>query len=186
MATQFRNPSTTIPKGTIIQAVLETALDSNRAGFARAIISRDVFGFDGTRILVPRGSRLVGEYKADLGAGQNRALVQWQRLMRPDGVMIELDAPSADPLGRAGIKGKVNGHFFERFGGAILQSTLDIGMQLATRSVARDTVVVALPGTTGTIPAVTQDKVQRTLTVREGTSVSVFVSRDLDFSSVLR
>lgn len=183
-ATTFQNPSTTIPLGTVIQAVLETALDSNHAGFARAVVSKDVFGFDGTQILVPRGSRLVGDYKADLGAGQDRALIQWKRLMRPDGVMIDLDSPSADPLGRAGIKGKVDGHFLERFGGAILQSTLDIGVQLATRSVARDTVVVALPGTATTLPTVTPDKVQRTLTVRQGTSVSVFVSRDLDFSSI--
>lgn len=185
-ATVFQNPSTTIPLGTVIQAVLETALDSNRAGFARAIISKDVYGFDGTKILVPKGSRLIGEYKADLGAGQNRALVQWQRLMRPDGVIIDIDSPSADPLGRAGIRGKVNSHFLERFGGAILQSALDIGVQLATRSASRDTVVVALPGTAtnAVSPVIATDKVQRTLTVKEGTSVSVFVSRDLDFSSV--
>ncbi|MBA2932606.1 TrbI/VirB10 family protein [Sphingomonas sp. CGMCC 1.13654] len=183
-ATTFQNPSTTIPMGTVIQAVLETALDSNHAGFARALVSKDVYGFDGTKILVPKGSRLIGEYKADISAGQNRALVQWQRLMRPDGVIIDLDSPSADPLGRAGIKGKVNGHFFERFSGAILQSALDIGVQLASQHVERDTVVLALPGTSSITPTVSPDKVQRTLTVKEGTSVSVFVSRDLDFSSV--
>lgn len=183
-ATWFQNPSTTIPKGTVIQAVLESALDSTRAGFARAIVSRDVFGFDGTQVLIPRGSRLVGEYKADLTSGQNRALIQWQRLMRPDGAMINLDSPSADPLGRAGVKGKVNSHFLERFGGAILQSALDIGVQLATRSVSRDAVIVALPGSVQGVTAVTPDKVQPTLKVRQGASVSVFVSRDLDFSTV--
>ena len=184
IATQFQNPATTIPKGTIIQAVLETALDSNHAGYARALVSIDVFGFDGTRILVPKGSRLIGEYKANLSAGQNRALIQWQRLMRPDGVMIDLDSPSADPLGRAGLRGKVDSHFFERFAGSILQSTLDIGGQLAARSVSRGTVVFAFPGNAATVPAVTQDQVQRTLTVRQGTSVSVFVARDLDFTSI--
>ncbi|MGH8337681.1 MAG: TrbI/VirB10 family protein, partial [Gammaproteobacteria bacterium] len=74
-ATRLANPATTVPKGAVIQAVLETALDSNRPGFARAIVSRDVRGFDGSRILIPRGSRLVGEYKADLAQGQNRAFV---------------------------------------------------------------------------------------------------------------
>lgn len=183
-ATWFQNPSTTIPKGTVIQAVLESALDSTRAGFARAIVTNDVLGFDGSQILIPRGSRLIGEYKADLTSGQNRALIQWQRLMRPDGAMINLDSPAADPLGRAGVKGKVNSHFFERFSGAILQSTLDIGVQLATRSVSRDAVILALPGSMQGVTQVTPDKVQPTLTVRQGSSVSVFVSRDLDFSTV--
>lgn len=181
-ARRFQNPSTTLPKGSVIQAVLETALDSTRAGFARAIVSQDMLGFDGTQVLIPKGSRLVGEYKADLVSGQNRALIQWQRLMRPDGVMINLDSPAADPLGRAGVQGKVNSHFLERFSGAILQSVLDVGVQLATRSVSRDTVVLALPGSAQSIAGVTPDKIQPTLKVRQGTSVSVFVSRDLDFS----
>jgi len=183
-AEYFQNPGTTIPKGTVIQAVLETALDSTRPGFARAIVSRDVFGFDGKQILVPKGSRLVGEYKADLATGQKRALIQWQRLMRPDGAIINLDSPSADPLGRAGVKGKVDGHFFERFSGAMLQSVLEIGVQLATQSVARDNYIVALPGATQNLSGTAPEKIQPTLKVRQGASVSVFVSRDLDFSAV--
>jgi type IV secretion system protein VirB10 len=183
-ATRFANPATTLPKGAIIQAVLETALNSTQAGAARAIISRDVRGFDGSRILIPRGSRLYGEYKADLSAGQNRALIQWQRLMRPDGSMIALDSPSADPLGRAGVKSKVNTHFFERFGGAILQSSLDLGVTLATRRISNGTVIVGLPGSTQSVAALTPERVKPTLKVAQGTPVSVFVARDLDFTEV--
>lgn len=183
-ASMFAHAATTVPKGVIIQAVLETALDSNRAGPARALISRDVRGFDGSRILIPRGSRLYGEYKADLSPGQNRALIQWQRLMRPDGAVIELDSPSADPLGRAGIRGKVNTHFFERFGGAILQSTLDIGVALATRKATNGTVIVGLPGSLPQIAATPPDQVKPTLKVPQGSAVSVFVARDLDFTRV--
>lgn len=186
-AGRLANPTLTVPKGTVIAAVLETALDSSRAGAARAIVSRDVGGFDGTRVLIPRGSRLYGEYSADVTSGQKRALVRWQRLTRPDGVIIDLDSPSADPLGRAGIAGKVDSHFFARFGSAILQSALDIGVGLATRSVADDTVIVGLPGSTQQITSQTQQaQVQPTLRVRQGTSVSVFVARDLDFSTVER
>jgi type IV secretion system protein VirB10 len=183
-ASQFINPATTVPKGTLIAAVLETALDSTRAGYARAIISRDVFGFDGSKVLIPRGSRLVGEYKADLGAGQKRALIQWQRLMRPDGAIISLDSPSADPLGRAGVEGKVNSHFFDRFGGAILQSVLNIGTQVAASKISDGAVVYAIPVPTQGLPVTPPDKVQPTLKVRQGKSVSVFVAKDLDFSTV--
>jgi type IV secretion system protein VirB10 len=183
-AERLANPATTIPKGTLIQAVLETAIDSNRPGFARAIVSRDVIGFDGSRVLIPKGSKLFGEYKADLAQGQNRALVEWQRLTRPDGVLIELDSPSADPLGRAGIKGKVNSHFFARFGGAILQSVLDVGVQVAARRASGDAVIILPPGTTEGMVARRPEEIKPTLTVKHGTAVSVFVMRDLDFTAV--
>lgn len=179
--TRIAHPSTTVPQGALIQAVLETALDSNRPGFVRAVVSRDVRSFDGTRILIPRGSRLFGEYKADLVDGQNRAYVVWQKLTRPDGSQIVLESPAADPLGRAGIKGKVNTHFFERFAGSILQSALDVGVGLATRSASNGSVVIGLPGSSQTLVNPTQATIKPTLKVRHGSSVSVFVARDLDF-----
>lgn len=184
-ASRLLNPNTTVPQGAVIQAILETALDSNRAGFARAIVSRDVLSFDGARVLIPKGSKLFGEYQADLAAGQNRALIQWRRLTRPDGGIIDLDSPSADPLGRAGVKGNVNSHFLARFGGTILQSALDIGRQLATRSLTGDNYILNVPiQNTEQAVAPRPQEVRPTLTVRQGTSVSVFVVRDLDFTAV--
>ncbi len=183
-AGRFANPATTVPQGAVIQAVLETALDSNRPGFARAIVSRDVRSFDGSHVLVPRGSRLFGEYKSDLGQGQNRAFIQWQRLTRPDGVQIAIDSPAADPLGRAGVKGSVNSHFFARFGAALLQSTLDIGVGLATSQATNGTVILGLPGSTQQLVQPNSESVRPTLKVRQGTSVSVFVAKDLDFTTV--
>ncbi len=184
-ASRLINPSLTIPKGTIVAAVLETALDSSRAGNVRALVSRDVRSFDGSRVLIPRGSRLYGEYAADVGAGQKRAMINWQRLLRPDGVTIDLQSPSADPLGRAGVQGKVDSNFFARFGGAILQSVLDIGVALATGAVLDDAIIVNMPQTA---QQVTSDAVppppQPRLRIQQGTSVSVFVARDLDFSTV--
>jgi type IV secretion system protein VirB10 len=184
LAGRLHNPSLTVPQGAVIPAVLETALDSTRPGGVRAIVQRDVMGFDGTRVLIPRGSRLYGEYGSDVSAGQKRALIRWTRLTRPDAVIVRLDSPAADPLGRAGVEGKVDSHFFARFGGAILQSVLDIGVGVATRSVSDSGVVVALPGSTQNITGTQQQQIQPTIRVRQGTSVSVFVSRDLDFSAV--
>jgi len=194
-ATRFRNPSLTVPKGTVIPGVLESALDSTRPGFIRAVVSRDVTSFDGTRVLIPRGSRIYGEYASDLNYGQNRVLVNWDRLLRPDGVMINLGSPAADPLGRAGLRGNVNTHFFARFGAAILQTALDIGVNLAMQEIIDDGVVVMLPGTgqtTGQSGGGTMGQaategiapVSPTLTVRQGAAVAVFVAKDLDFSTV--
>lgn len=184
VASRLANPSYTVPQGSMISAVLETAFDSTQPGYARAIVSRDVRSFDGSRVLIPRGSKLFGEYAASLSLGQKRALVQWRRLTRPDGVIIDIDSPSTDQLGRTGIKGKVNSHFLQRFGGAILQSVLDAGVQVATRATTNDTVVVALPNSTQTIGDQRAEQIRPTLKVRQGTTVAVLVARDLDFTAV--
>lgn len=183
-AGSIANRATTVPQGTLIPAVLETALDSTGAGFARALVQRDVHGFDGTRILIPRGSRLIGEYASDTSPGQKRAFVTWTRLIRPDGVTIALQSPATDPVGVGGVRAKVNSHFFERFAGSILQTAMLIGGNLAARSVG-DSVVVALPGSFPGAATTTQaTQIPPTLSVRQGTSISVFVARDLDFTGV--
>ncbi|HEX9932249.1 MAG TPA: TrbI/VirB10 family protein [Allosphingosinicella sp.] len=177
------NRSTTVPQGTLIPAVMETAFNSTRPGLARAIVSRDVRGFDGTRVLIPRGSRLVGEYRADAQPGQRRALINWLRLIRPDGVTISIASPSTDTLGRGGIRANVNSHFFERFAGSLMRSVVDVGVTLAAG--AANAPVVLLPGALGALGGGgggESRQIQPTLTVRQGTSISVFVARDLDFT----
>lgn len=184
VAYRFENPSRTVPRGTVIPAVLETALDSTRPGGVRALISRDVRSFDGTRVLIPRGSRLYGEYSAELQPGQARALVTWQRLMRPDGAIIAIDSPASDPLGRAGLKGNVETHFWERLGESVLGSVIDVGVGVATSEVLGGGLIVGLPQGRGGSSEQTSGRYQRSLRVRQGASVSVFVARDLDFSTV--
>lgn len=182
--TRLGRRAMTVPQGTLIPAVLETALDSTRPGHVRAIVSRDITGFDGAQVLIPRGSRLFGEYQSDMAAGQNRALVQWTRLVRPDGVSIEIASPAADMQGRAGIQGRVDNHFLERFGASLLQSTLNIGTALATRSIGGEApVIVAATGAVSAPSATTGSRGQPTLHVDAGARVGVFVARDLVFSS---
>jgi type IV secretion system protein VirB10 len=188
MAGRLENLSTTVIQGTLINAVLETALDSTRPGQTRAVVTRDVYGFDGKRLLIPRGTRLYGSYEADVAQGQQRAQIHWTRLLRPDGVSVALDSPAADPLGRAGVAGKVNNHFFQRLGNALLGTTANLGSALVTRSIAPSSpVVVAVPGATQSVSqSVTPSSTQivPTLTVRQGTRITVFVQHDLDFTSV--
>ncbi len=183
-ASMLANRTTTVPQGTLIPAVLETGFDSTRPGYARAVVSHDVRGFDGQRVLVPRGSRLIGEYQGDPRLGQKRALIIWDRLIRPDGATIELASPAADTVGRGGIQAQVNSHFLERFSGAILQSALNAGVALASRS-ADSAVIVALPNGGANVSNVIQPtNIAPTLKVKPGTSISVFVARDLDFTDV--
>jgi len=177
------NRANTVPQGTLIPAVLETAFDSTRPGYARAIVSGDVRGFDGTKVLIPRGSRLVGEYLSDVNAGQKRAVITWTRLIRPDGAIIAIESPAVDPLGRGGVHAGVNNHPPERLLGAFLQSTLQIGGAIATRA-ATGSVIVALPNAVqgSASPLQSPNTIVPTLRVPAATSISVFVARDLEFN----
>jgi len=174
--------SSVMAAGTMIPAVLETPIDSSRPGMIRAIVSEDSRGFDGRLILVPRGARLIGEYQSNVSSGQNRVLVTWTRLIRPDGVSIRILSPAADPVGRAGVPGRLNTFFFQRFANAVLQSALTLGVNLASRP-RNGSVIVGVPGTAGSVSqTLTSSDPQPKITVRQGTMLSVFVARDLDFS----
>src|SRR5690606_6957192 len=118
------DPATTVPQATMIPAVLETAINTDVPGYVRAVVSQDVRSFDGARILVPRSSRLIGQYQSGLQAGQKRAYVIWTRLIRPDGVSVALASPGTAYDGSGGIPGKVDTHFFQRFGSAMLLSVI--------------------------------------------------------------
>lgn len=175
------NRSNTVPQGAMIAAVLETAFDSTGAGLARAIVSRDVRGFDGKKVLIPRGSHLVGKYEPDTALGQNRALITWTRLLRPDGVTVELDSPATDTLGRGGVRARTNSHFWTRLGEAVLHSAANIGTALGTRA-ATGSIIVSMPGSVQQSGSSAQtDRVVPTLSIKAGTSISVFVARDLEF-----
>ncbi|MCZ8207141.1 MAG: hypothetical protein O9270_02990 [Aquidulcibacter sp.] len=176
-AGSLRNPNTTVPQGALIAAVLETAINSDLPGFVRAVVSRDVLSFDGTRVLIPRGSRLVGQYRSEVALGQSRAFVVWTRLLRPDGVSIQLASPGTDPLGRAGLDGKVNRHYFQRYGPGLLSTAISAALS----NTNSNQLVI---GTAQTLPsAVTSgETIKPTVTVKQGTAIQVFVARDLDFS----
>ena len=185
-ATLIRNRASVMPQGAILAAVLETPLNSDRPGLARAVVSQDGRCFDGSRVLIPRGSRLIGEFKPDVSPGLRRILVTWTRLIRPDGVAIRIASPGADALGGAGVPGAVNTHFGEKFANAVLQSALAVGVNIASQVPLRggSPVYVTLPGqvaqaSQAMVP--TNSRVP-TVKVREGAEIAVLVARDLDFS----
>ncbi len=183
-ATLIHNRSSIIPQGAIITAVLETPLNSDRPGLARAIVSHDARGFDGARVLIPRGSRLFGEFRSDPSPGLSRILITWTRLIRPDGVAIKIGSPVSDPLGGAGVPGKVNTHFLARFSSAVLQSALAVGTNLLSQSSSNgSTVYLTSPSQSSSVSQLVPN-VNRapTVKVREGAEVAVMVAHDLDFS----
>jgi type IV secretion system protein VirB10 len=172
------NPQTTVTQGTLIPAVLETAINTDVPGFVRAVVSQDVRSFDGSRVLVPRSSRLIGQYQSGLQGGQRRAYVIWTRLIRPDGASVNLASPAVGFDGTTGLTGQVNSHFFKRFGSAMLLSVIG---GLATGGAS----VVLGGGANAASTALQQDgQIGPTVRVRQGEPIRVFTARDLDFSQV--
>jgi type IV secretion system protein VirB10 len=182
-ATPMANPSTTVTQGTLIPAILETAINTDVPGFVRAVVSQDVKSFDGKRVLVPRSSRLVGQYQSGVQQGQRRAYVIWTRLIRPDGVSVNLASPATGYDGTTGLEGDVNSHFFQRFGSGLLLSVVGGLGAIGTGGVGG--VIIAGGAQSAANSAVQQQgQISPTIRVRMGEPIRVFTARDLDFSTV--
>lgn len=186
-ATAMRDLDAVIPQGAVIPAVMETAINSDLPGLARAMVVRDIKSFDGSTVLIPRGSRVIGQYRSGVALGASRVFVIWTRVIRPDGVSIQIASPAADPLGRGGLQGKVDRHFFSRFGGSILMSVLNAGVAAVgnARSTSQIYISSAVDAANlaGTVTK-TDNKVSPTVQTAQGAPVTIFVARDLDFSGV--
>ncbi len=184
-ARRLDNISDIVPEGSVIAGTLETTINSDLPGHLRAVVSRDVMGFDGRKVLIPKGSRLVGQYQSELATGQRRVLVIWERLIRNDGVSIRLDSPGTDALGQAGVTGKVKSHFFRRFGSAVLLSVIQAG---TSRAVSGNNGIFISGGAGATSVATSGLErnldIPPTIKVAAGASIRIFLSRDLDFSAI--
>ena len=187
-ARMLPNPSMLLPRGAFIDCTLETAIDSALPGLTTCVTATDTFGADGRVVLLERGTKLVGETQGQLQQGAARVFVLWNEARTPAGIVVPLDSPGADELGRSGLSGTVQRHFWERFGAAILISTIDGAVQAAVQSsnhgngtviynpgASQDVMTEALRSTVTITP---------TITKRNGDRIQVMVARDLDFSSV--
>ena len=175
-------------KGAFIDCTLETAIDSTLPGLTTCVTATDTFGIDGDVVLLERGTKLIGETRGQVQQGVARVFVLWDEARTPSGIVVPLASPGADELGRAGLPGQVNRHFWQRFGAAMLISAIDGAVQAAARPTGRggatvvygsagaqDVLTEALKGTVNIAP---------TIVKHQGDRIQVVVARDLDFRGV--
>lgn len=177
-----------LPKGTFLDCTLQTAINSSLPGMTSCLTATDTFGADGNVVLLDRGTTLVGETRGDVRQGSARIYVLWTEARTPDGVVVLLASPGTDELGRAGLPGDVNRHFWERFDAAILISVIDGAVQAAIQrsSSGGGDVIVNPSNSQGVMTEVLRGTVNipPTVTKSHGDRVAVVAARDLDFRSV--
>lgn len=172
--------------GALIPAALITGLRSDAAGLAIAQVTQDVHdSLTGQHLLIPAGSKLIGEYGTQTPDGQQRLGVAWTRLTLPNGLALVLDKlPAADSQGMAGLQDKVDRHLGRVWSAAALSTVLSIGAEGGASS-DDDLTRAIRRGVGSAVSDVGQQAVGRsldlspTLTIRPGTSLRVLLTRDL-------
>jgi type IV secretion system protein VirB10 len=190
-ASLLTDPNMFITRGTFLDCALETAISSDQPGMTSCRMTRDVYSTNGKVLLLERGSRITGQYQGGLKRGQARIFVLWTRVETPNGVIINLDSPGTDSLGRSGHSGYVDTHFWARFGAAIMFSLLDdAGNYLSNLAENDDGDTIQFGNTSDTatnaagIALENSINIPPTLVKNQGEHISVYVARDLDFRGV--
>jgi type IV secretion system protein VirB10 len=179
----------TLMAGTIIPASLVTGLNSDLPGFVICQVTENVYDtVTGRHLLVPQGTKILGKYDSVVAFGQKRALIVWQRLIRPDGSSIVIDnLPATDEGGYAGLEDEVDYHTWAILRGIALATLLGVGTQLSIGDSESDLVAALRESAQSNTDRAGQNLVERTLdiqptiTVRPGWPLRIIVHRDLVF-----
>lgn len=178
--------SSVLQAGAIIPAALITGIRSDQPGLVTAQVTANVYdSVTGRQLLIPQGARLIGDYQSDVGFGQRRVLLAWNRLLLPDGRSLVLERqPAADPSGYAGLEDRVDHHWGGVLKAALVSTLLGIGSEAgsggdselvrALRRGSQDSVTRA-----GEQIVSRELDVRPTLTIRPGYPVRVLVTRDI-------
>lgn len=202
VATRVNNRNRSILQGKVIDAVLETAVTTQLKGYVRAIIARDVYSDEGRNILIPKGSRVIGQYSNSVSPGQTRIGITWNRIITPYGIDIQIDSEGGDSLGRMGVTGTVDTKLKEQLFNAFLVSYV---IPFATAKIANSggNVSVTINGTSSTTVGSPESmalmqanqqfsqiatnainnvmSLDPTISVNQGTKITVMVQKDLIF-----
>ena len=179
-----------IMAGTIIPAALVTGINSDLPGEIIATVTQNVYDtVTGRYLLLPQGSRLLGQYDSQVTYGQRRVLLVWTRLLMPDGSSMVLERlPGVDMAGYSGVEDGVNWHWGRIFAGAALTTLLGVNAQLVAANTNTNSGSIAIATRQSAQDSVNQVgqqitrknlSIQPTLTARPGLPLNVIVNKDI-------
>jgi type IV secretion system protein VirB10 len=199
------SPDFYLPQGSALRCVMATRLISDIPGPVICNVTDDIFSMSAKRILIPKGTRVLGEYGRSRSDSLDRVAIIWNRLVTPDNIDISLASPGTDSLGSIGVPGEVNERWGERITSALMISlaadlfkvaSVKYGPTISKTEVNSFTggvTVVEEPfesetaKTLGSIPGrLLSDRlnIPATITINQGSLVNILTAEDLDFSSV--
>jgi type IV secretory pathway VirB10-like protein len=183
-----------IKAGTFISAILLTEINSDLPGQILGQVATDVRdSATGNNVLVPSGAKLVGKYDSQIVYGQERVLIQWDRINFPDGSTVDLgNMPGMDVTGKSGLKDQVNTHFWSSLGSALMISLFTAGVTYSQDSVTEDSSDDAKDASSALSEALGQQlgqfgieifrkdlNRQPTLEIRTGKRFNIFITKDI-------
>lgn len=181
-----------LPKGRQIDCAMTTRTINEVSGFSSCIVTSNVYSEDGRTLLIERGSEVQGEYGAAMKRGQRRLFVLWDRVRTPKGISMDLGSPAADGLGTMGLPGYVDNRWVERIGSALLLSIVLDEISLTQRDRYGETTqdtdefTRTYSAAGNAVEQILADNlnIKPTLYANQGARVSIYVARDVDFSTV--
>ncbi|HEY0333420.1 MAG TPA: TrbI/VirB10 family protein, partial [Stenotrophomonas sp.] len=194
-------PDTLLLRGTYVRCALETRIITDVSGFTSCLVAEPVYSVTGRRLLLPKGSKVLGQYGSGAVKGERVAVV-WDRIVTPTGIDVSMASPGIDNLGSAGHPGQLDAHWGQRVASALFISLLSDAFKYYGEKYGPE-ATTAYPGTGAVVQdpfqSNTANTVQRlaeqavdaagqrppTVTLSQGAIVNVYVSRDVDFSGVL-
>jgi type IV secretion system protein VirB10 len=185
------DPTLMMTRGKVIPCTVIPAIDTTLTGTVTCVTAVDATGADNNVSLMDRGTYCVGQQGGGVMRGQRRVGIIWQRCETPQHVLVPLASEAADSLGRPGIPGAVDDHFWDRFGAAIALSLItDVGPYLiATAQRGNGNTTIAFPATTGPQEVMSQVlkstvDIPPTVTAPQGSQVLIYLAGDVDFRDV--
>ena len=185
------DPTLMITRGKGILCTVIPAIDTTLTGMVTCVTAEDTTGADNKVSLMDRGTLCTGQQGGGVTNGQRRVGIVWQRCETPQHVLVPLDSGAADSLGRPGIPGVVDNHFWDRFGSAIALSLIsDIGPYLiATRQGGNNNTTIGFPNITGPQEVMSEVlkstmNIPPTISAPQGAQVLIYLTCDIDFRDV--
>ena len=174
-------------EGTILETVLTNRMDSTFSGPVSCMLTTNIYSHDGEKLLIPRGSRVLGEVRKVESFGDQRVAVVFHRLIMPDGFSVTLDQfKGLDQVGETGLRDEVNHHYLQVFGASIAIGAFAGLSQAGTRYGLNESAADAYrQGVTDSLSQSAMHMLDRylnilpTFTVREGYRIKVYLSQDL-------